>query len=164
MYSCRVKGEKTMKTKTHTPTPATTPAMIQAYWLKLFHKKTSHDEAIYGQGFGDRVYADTYASPFIIRLYHSNPCDPRVAYLSAVHGIVEWRFGIKTLGYANCSVVTDPKQIIWLDTLFWHYLATEEQKKTIGRPSAIRRAVEDRIRTGVKPIPNRTHEYNELVG
>ena len=139
-----------MKTKAYPLTPATTPAMIQTYWHKLFHAQTCHDEAILWQGFGDRIYADTYASPFVIRLYHSNPSDPRVAYLSATHGIVEWRFGIKTLGYANCSVVTDPNQIIWLDTLFWHYLATEEPKKTIGRPSAIRRAVEDRIRTGRK--------------
>ncbi len=100
----------------------------------------------------------------MMKANHSNPCDPRVAYLSAVHGIVEWRFGIKTLGYANCSVVTEPEQIIWLDSLFWQYLATEEQKKTTGRPSAIRRAVEDRIRTGMKLVANRTREYNELVG
>ncbi|WP_262248398.1 hypothetical protein [Parapedobacter soli] len=153
-----------MKTKTHTPTPATTPAMIQAYWLKLFHGQACHEEAIYWHGFGDRIYADTYASPFVIRLYHSNPCDPRVAYLSAVHGIVEWRFGIKTLGYANCSVVTDPEQIIWLDSLFWQYIITEEQGKTIGRPSTIRRVVEHHIRTGVKPIANRIREYNEQFG
>ena len=153
-----------MKTKTHPPTPATTPAMIQAYWLKLFHGKTSHDEALYWQGFGDRIYADTYASPFVIRLYHSNPCDPRVAYLSAVHGIVEWRFGIKTLGYANCSVVTEPEEIIWLDSLFWQYIITEEQGKTIGRPSTIRRAVEHHIRTGLKPIANRTREYTKPLG
>lgn len=158
------KGEKTMKTKTYPPTPATTPAMIQAYWLKLFHWQTSHDEAIYWEGFGDRVYADTYASPFVIRLYHSNPCDPRVAYLSAVHGIVEWRFGIKTLGYANCSVVTEPEQIIWLDSLFWQYIITEEHGKTIGRPSAIRRAVQKRVRTGVKLIANCTRKYNEPFG
>jgi len=100
----------------------------------------------------------------MMKANHSNPCDPRVAYLSAVHGIVEWRFGIKTLGYANCSVVTEPEQIIWLDSLFWQYLATGEQKKTIGRPSAIRRAVEDRIRTGMKLVANRTREYNELFG
>ncbi|MGV3762709.1 hypothetical protein [Parapedobacter sp.] len=150
-----------MKTKTHTPTPATTPAMIQAYWLKLFHGQACHDEITAWQGFGDRVYADTYASPFVIRLYHSDPCDPRVAYLSAVHGIVEWRFGIKTLVYANCSLVTDAEQIIWLDTIFWQYILTEDQGKTIGRPSTIRRAVEKHMRTGVKPIANRTRVFNE---
>lgn len=69
-----------------------------------------------------------------------------MAYLSVTEGIVEWRMGIKALGFANCSVVTDPELIVWLDSIFWWYVATQEQQRTIGRPSDMRRMVEERVR------------------
>lgn len=144
-----MKTQQHIKTKhwATAPTPATTPAMIQAFWHRLFRERSQHVELDWLQGFGNIIYADTYASPFIIRLYHNEPKDKRVAYLSVTEGIVEWRFGIKAMGFAQCSVVTDPELIAWLDSLFWWYVATQEQQKVIGRPSDMRRLVENRIRT-----------------
>ena len=129
------------------PTPATTPAMIQAFWQRLFRERTTQAELDWLHGFGNMVYADTYASPFIIRLYHNDPKDKRVAYLSAASGYVEWRFGIKAMGFAHCPVATDPGLIDWLDSLFWFYTATESQTQQISRLAAIQRLVSERMHT-----------------
>lgn len=129
------------------PTPATTPAMIQAFWHQLFRERTHQAELDWLRGFGNIVYADTYASPFIIRLYHNDPKDKRVAYLSVTGGCVEWYFGIKATGFAQCPVATDPELIEWLDSLFWFYIATESQKQHIGRLADIQRLVAERMNT-----------------
>lgn len=129
------------------PTPATTPAMIQAFWHRLFRERTHHAKLDWLQGFGNMIYADTYASPFIIRLYHNDPKDKRVAYLSVISGYVEWRFGVKTGGFAQCPVVTDPELIEWLDSLFWFYTATESQTQQIGRLTNVQRLVSERMYT-----------------
>ncbi|WP_257667039.1 hypothetical protein [Parapedobacter tibetensis] len=128
------------------PTPATTPAMIQAFWQRLFHERTTQAELDWLHGFGNMVYADTYASPFIIRLYHNDPKDKRVAYLSVTDGCVEWRFGIKAAGFNQCPVVTDPRLIEWLDSLFWWYTAPEAQQNS-GRLADMQRLVAERMRT-----------------
>lgn len=144
-----------MKTKQHipikpwatAPTPATTPTMIQAFWHRLFRERTHHATLDWLQGFGNMVYADTYASPFIIRLYHNDPNDKRVAYLSATDGCVEWRFGIKAAGFNHSPVVTDPELMEWLDSLFWFYIATESQKQQISRLTNIEQLVAERMHT-----------------
>jgi len=144
-----------MKTQQHitrttwakAPTPATTPAMIQAFWHRLFRERTHHAELDWLQGFGNIIYADTYASPFIIRLYHSDPKDKRVAYLSVTEGIVEWRFGVKAMGFERCPATTDPRLVEWLDSLFWFYTATTEQRQSLGRLTDIRRLVAERTLT-----------------
>ncbi|GGC21184.1 hypothetical protein GCM10011386_11420 [Parapedobacter defluvii] len=136
-----------MKTWATSPTPATTPAMIQAFWHRLFRERTHQVKMDWLQGFGNMVYADTYASPFIIRLYHNDPRDKRVAYLSVTGGCVEWRFGIKAVGFEQCPVVADPKLMEWLDSLFWFYTATESQKQQISRLTDIQRLVSERMYT-----------------
>ncbi len=143
-----------MKTLQHIPkkpcatasTPATTPGMVQTFWHRLFRERISQVELDWLRGFGNVVYADTYASPFIIRLYHNDPVDKRVAYLSVTDNRVEWRFGIKAVGFHHCPVVTDPETLVWLDSLFWWYTATETQRKKIGRPTDTQRLVADRVR------------------
>ena len=144
-----------MKTQTHirtktwatSPIPATTPAMIRSFWQRLFREHTSQLALDWLHGFGNVIYADTYASPFIIQLYHNHPQDKRVAYLSETAGMVEWRFGIKSMGFSLCSVVTDPDSIAWLDSLFWWYTATELQKKQISRRTSIQQLVAERMQT-----------------
>src|SRR3546814_20940908 len=86
------------------PTPAPTPAMIQAFWQRLFHERTHQAKLDWLQGFGNVIYADTYASPFIIRLYHNDSKDKRVAYLSVTNGCVEWRFGITAVAIGRAHV------------------------------------------------------------
>jgi|SRR5690606_3206140 len=129
------------------PIPATTPAMIQAFWRQLFRGRTHQATLDWLHGFGNVIYADTYASPFIIRLYHTDPKDKRVAYLSETAGIVEWRFGIKSMGYPHCSVVTDPELIDWLDSLFWFYTVTAEQHQHISSLVNVQRLVVERMQT-----------------
>ncbi|MFC7523144.1 hypothetical protein ACFQRK_04280 [Parapedobacter sp. GCM10030251] len=142
-----MKTIQTLLEKSRHPSSATTPAMIQAFWQRLFREHTSQLALDWLHGFGNVVYADTYASPFIIQLYHNHPQDKRVAYLSETAGIVEWRFGIKSMGYRQCSVVTDPDSIAWLDSLFWFYTATESQKQQISRLTNIERLVAERMHT-----------------
>lgn len=127
------------------PIPATTPAMIQAFWHRLFRERSMHTGLEWLSGFGNVVYADTYATPFIVRLYHSDPKDKRVAYLSNTGGTVTWRFGAKAAGFDQCPVATDPELIDWLDSLFWWYTATESQKQQICRVTDIRQLVADRM-------------------
>jgi len=136
----------TTEPRTTPPSPATTPAMIQAFWRRLFHERTTQAELDWLHGFGNMVYADTYKSPFIIRLYHNDPKDKRVAYLSVVDGQTQWRFGPKAAGFDHCPAVTDRETIVWLDSLFWWYAATESQPKKSGRPSDLQLLVADRIR------------------
>lgn len=128
-------------------TSATTPAMIQSFWQRLFHEHTHQAKLEWLHGFGNVVYADTDASPFIIRMYHNDPKDRRVVYLSAADAYVEWRFGIKAVGYERCPVTTDPKLIEWLDSLFWFYIATESQTQQISRLTNIQRLVSERMYT-----------------
>jgi len=142
-----MKTIQTILEKSRHPTSATPPAMIQAFWQRLFREHTSQLALDWLHGFGNVVYADTYASPFIIQLYHNHPQDKRVAYLSETAGIVEWRFGIKSMGYRQCSVVTDPDSIAWLDSLFWFYTATDSQRTKNGRLGDMRQVVAERIRT-----------------
>src|SRR5690606_28416854 len=142
-----MKTIQTLLEKSRHPSSATTPAMIQAFWQRLFREHTSQLALDWLHGFGNVVYADTYASPFIIQLYHNHPQDKRVAYLSETAGIVEWRFGIKSMGYRQCSVVTDPDSIAWLDSLFWFYTATELQKQQISRLTNIEQLVAERMHT-----------------
>lgn len=142
-----MKTIQTLLEKSRHPSSTTTPAMIQALWQRLFREHTSQLALDWLHGFGNVVYADTYASPFIIQLYHNHPQDKRVAYLSETAGIVEWRFGIKSMGYRQCSVVTDPDSIAWLDSLFWFYIATELQKQQISRLTNIEQLVAERMHT-----------------
>lgn len=130
-----------------TPKPATTKAMVDAFWHRLFRERTNQAVLDWLHGFGNVVYADPYATPFVIRLYGNHAKDRRVAYLSVVDGYAEWRFGTKDMGYAKCPVATDPELIAWLDSLFWWYTATEAQKKKTGRPVDMKHLVADRIRT-----------------
>ncbi|HWK59209.1 MAG TPA: hypothetical protein VNQ80_17835 [Parapedobacter sp.] len=129
------------------PTPATTPAMIQTFWHQLFRGHTHQAALDWLHGFGNVIYADTYASPFIIRMYHNDPKDKRVAYLSVISGHVEWRFGIKAVGFAQCPVVTDPELMEWLDSLFWFYTVTAEQHHHLSRVVDVQRLVAERMRT-----------------
>lgn len=129
------------------PTPATTSAMIQAFWQRLFRERTTQVELDWLKGFGNIIYADAYISPFIIRLYHNDPKDKRVAYLSVTDGCVEWRFGIKAMGFAHRPEVADPELMEWLDSLFWFYTATESQKQQISRLTNIQRLVSERMYT-----------------
>lgn len=129
------------------PTPATTPAMIQAFWHRLFHERTHQAKLDWLRGFGNVIYADTYASPFIIRMYHNDPKDKRIAYLSVTNGCLEWRFGIKAVGFAQCPVVTDPELMEWLDSLFWFYTVTAEQHHHLSRVVDVQRLVAERMRT-----------------
>src|SRR5690606_17807647 len=129
------------------PTPATTSAMVQAFWHRLFQERAHQAELDWLQGFGNVIYADTYASPFIIRMYHTDPKDKRVAYLSVVSGRVEWRFGIKAVGFAECPVVTDPELMEWLDSLFWFYTVTADQHKHLTQLVDVQRLVAERMRT-----------------
>lgn len=129
------------------PKPTTTPAMVTAFWHRLFRGRSSQAKLDWLQGFGNVAYADPYASPFVVRLYHNDTKDQRVAYLSVVDGWVEWRFGTKATGYSKCPVATDPGLIAWLDSLFWWYTATETQQiRTRGR-QGLQLLVADRIRT-----------------
>jgi len=129
------------------PTPATTPAMIQAFWHRLFRERTCQATLEWLHGFGNVVYADTYASPFIIRLYHNDSKDKRVAYLSVSNGRVVWRFGIKAVGFVQCPVAADPELIDWLDSLFWFYTVTAEQRQHLSRVVDMQRLVAERMRT-----------------
>ncbi|WP_143072901.1 hypothetical protein [Parapedobacter indicus] len=129
------------------PTPATTPAMIQAFWHQLFREQTNYVILEWLRGFGNVAYADPDISPFIVRLYHDVPDDPRVAYLSIVGSHVQWRLGTKDIGHAHCPLVTDPAQLACLDGLFWwHTVTLEERKKKIGRPTLAHRRAIDWIR------------------
>ena len=129
------------------PAPATTSAMIQAFWHGLFRGHTHQTGLDWLHGFGNVVYADTYASPFIIRMYHTDPADKRVAYLSAVSGRVEWRFGEKAGGFAQCPVVTDPELMEWLDSLFWFYTVTTEEHHHLSRLVNVQQLVAERMQT-----------------
>lgn len=129
------------------PAPATTPTMIQAFWQRLFRERTHQATLDWLHGFGNVVYADTYASPFIIRLYHNDSSDKRVAYLSASAGSVEWRFGEKSGGFAQCPVASDPELIDWLDSLFWFYTITAEQHQHISSLVNVHRLVAERMQT-----------------
>jgi|GEM_PF-1349965 len=140
-----MKTIQTLPEKSRHPGSATTPAMIQALWRRLFREHTSQLALDWLHGFGNVVYADTYASPFIIRLYHNDPKDKRVAYLSVTDGCVQWRFGVKAGGFTRCPVVTDPELMEWLDGLFWFYTATESQKQQISKLTNIERLVSERM-------------------
>jgi len=129
------------------PTPATTSAMVQAFWHRLFRERAHQAELDWLHGFGNVIYADTYASPFIIRMYHNDPKDKRIAYLSVTNGCLEWRFGIKAVGFAQCPVVTDPELMEWLDSLFWFYTVTAEQHHHLSRVVDTQRLVAERMRT-----------------
>ncbi|RQP18361.1 MAG: hypothetical protein EAS52_05725 [Parapedobacter sp.] len=129
------------------PTPATTPAMILAFWHRLFRERTHQIKLDWLQGFGNMVYADTYASPFVIRMYHNDAKDKRVAYLSATDGCAEWRFGVKAGGFAQCPVVSDPELMEWLDGLFWFYTVTAEQHQHISRVINVQQLVAERMLT-----------------
>lgn len=128
------------------PKPATTPAMVQAFWHRLFTERASQARLDWLQGFGNIAYADPYAAPFVVRLYGDDPAYRQVAYLSVVDGRAQWRLGTKDMGYGHSPVVDDPDVTVWLDSLFWWYTATETQKRSTGRPTNIQSLVAERIR------------------
>lgn len=77
-----------MKTTTQTPNPATTPAMIQAYWHKLKALPVSFLSAAValvlgvcmGCLTGFNAYHDTYTDELLVEVYYvDNPtdCPPR---------------------------------------------------------------------------------------
>lgn len=128
------------------PRPATTPAMVQAFWLRLFRGRTCQATLGWLHGFGSVAYADPSDSPFVVRLHGNHAEDQRVAYLSVAGGRAEWRFGTKAMGYAHSPAVTDPDTMAWLDSLFWWYTATETQQRKRGRPTDLQYVVAERIR------------------
>src|SRR5690606_9564374 len=95
----------TDKPRVSSLTPATTPAMVQAFWHRLFIERTSQARLDWLQGFGNIAYADPYASPFVVRLYGNDPTSRQVAYLSVVDGRVQWRLGTKNTGYTHSPIV-----------------------------------------------------------